>query len=382
MNRYADSRPLRTLAAALLVGAAVAGCALQPLQEATGPQHAAAPAKPLVPDRALADRILALDPDHITDADVRNVLAKGPTPRIMLIYGGIYAVKPIMQSFGYFLVRMGYPEARIRDPGDHDWSYSPYDDAAKLAGIVAWDYERTGVRPMLIGHSQGGMQAVKVLHELAGHFDPALRVYDPERGVFEDRTTIVDPLTHRTRPVIGVSVSYASAVGAGGATFLMPNQWSMVDKLQSIPDTVVDFTGFAIPIDFLGGDSHYAPNGTARVRNVDLPATYSHVFVPAAGTLPEDPEVRTWINDYEPGGKHDTSALPVEAAQHVLWAADVWYSVKKHWCLEAQRLVRAERAREVPSQSASSPAPAVASDPAPRARGMREADDAAAGAPR
>jgi hypothetical protein len=50
---------------------------------------------------------------------------------------------------------------------------------------------------MLIGHSQGGMQAVKVLHELAGHFDDSLRVYDPLKGAFEDRTTIVDPLTHR-----------------------------------------------------------------------------------------------------------------------------------------------------------------------------------------
>jgi len=28
----------------------------------------------------------------------------------------------------------------------------------------------------------------------------------------------------------------------------------------------------------------------------------------------------------------------------VLWAADVWHSVKKHWTLEAQRLIRAKRA--------------------------------------
>ena len=345
--------PLRWLAASLVaVSIALAGCATQPLeQSAAAAAHPATPSAPLVPDRVLQERLLALDPEHISDADVQQVLVYGPTPRIMLLYGGIYPVKPIMQSFGYFLVRMGYPEARIRDPGDSDWSYSPYDDAAKLAGIVAWDYERTGVRPMLIGHSQGGMQAVKVLHELAGHFDDSLRVYDPLTGAFEDRTTIVDPLTHRTRPVVGVSASYASAVGAGGATYLMPNQWMMVDKLQSIPNTVDEFTGFAIPVDILGGDSHYTQNGTATVRNVDLPVTYSHVFVPAAGALPEDPDVRHWINAYVPGGKHDTSSLPVEAAQHVLWAADVWYSIKKHWCLEAQRLVRAERMR-APTQNA------------------------------
>jgi len=345
--------PSRLFAASLVaLSLALAGCATQPLeQSAAAAAHPAAPPAPIVPGRVLQDRLLALDPDHVTDAEVRDVLARGPTPRIMLLYGGIYPVKPIMQSFGYFLVRMGYPEARIRDPGDRDWSYSPYDDAAKLAGIVAWDYERTGVRPMLIGHSQGGMQAVKVLHELAGHFDDSVRVYDPLAGRFEDRTTIVDPLTHMKRPVVGVSASYASAVGAGGATYLMPNQWMMVDKLQSIPNTVDEFTGFAIPIDILGGDSHYTHVGTAKVRNVDLPATYSHVFVPAAGALPENPDVRAWINAYVPGGKHDTSALPVEAAQHVLWAADVWYSIKKHWCLEAQRLVRAERNR-VPTQSA------------------------------
>ena len=345
--------PSRLFAASLVaLSLALAGCATQPPeQSAAAAAHPAAPPAPIVPGRVLQDRLLALDPDHVTDAEVRDVLARGPTPRIMLLYGGIYPVKPIMQSFGYFLVRMGYPEARIRDPGDRDWSYSPYDDAAKLAGIVAWDYERTGVRPMLIGHSQGGMQAVKVLHELAGHFDDSVRVYDPLAGRFEDRTTIVDPLTHMKRPVVGVSASYASAVGAGGATYLMPNQWMMVDKLQSIPNTVDEFTGFAIPIDILGGDSHYTHVGTAKVRNVDLPATYSHVFVPAAGALPENPDVRAWINAYVPGGKHDTSALPVEAAQHVLWAADVWYSIKKHWCLEAQRLVRAERNR-VPTQSA------------------------------
>jgi hypothetical protein len=345
--------PPRWLAASLVaVSMALAGCATQPLeQSAAAAAHPAAPPTPIVPGRVLQERLLALDPDHISDADVHDVLARGPTPRIMLLYGGVYPVKPIMQSFGYFLVRMGYPEARIRDPGDQDWSYSPYDDAAKLAGIIAWDYERTGVRPMMVGHSQGGMQAVKVLHELAGHFDDSLHVYDPLKGAFEDRTTIVDPLTHQTRPVVGLSASYASAVGAGGATYLMPNQWLMIDKLQSIPNTVDEFTGFAIPVDLLGGDSHYTQNGTAKVRNVDLPVTYSHVFVPAAGGLPENPDVRHWINAYVPGGKHDTSSLPSEAAQHVLWAADVWYSIKKHWCLEAQRLVRAERMRP-PTQNA------------------------------
>jgi hypothetical protein len=27
-----------------------------------------------------------------------------------------------------------------------------------------------------------------------------------------------------------------------------------------------------------------------------------------------------------------------------MFAADVWHSIKKHWCLEAQQLIRAKRA--------------------------------------
>jgi hypothetical protein len=45
----------------------------------------------------------------------------------------------------------------------------------------------------------------------------------------------------------------------------------------------------------------------------------------------------------------------------VLWAADVWYSIKKHWCLEAQRLVRAERNR-VPTLNAEHQLPAQSAE--------------------
>jgi hypothetical protein len=31
-------------------------------------------------------------------------------------------------------------------------------------------------------------------------------------------------------------------------------------------------------------------------------------------------------------------------SRHILFAADVWFSVKKHWILELQRLIRARRA--------------------------------------
>ena len=75
-----------------------------------------------------------------------------------------------------------------------------------------------------------------------------------------------------------------------------------------------------------------------------LPLNYNHIFVPAVGSLAQVPEVRDWINTYAPGDTRDPSVLPGDAPQHVLWAADVWYSIKKHWCLEAQKLIRAQRA--------------------------------------
>jgi hypothetical protein len=255
-----------------------------------------------------------------------------------------------MVSFGRFLVGMGYPERSIRDPGTREWSYSPYEDGAILAGIVAWNYEHDGMRPMLIGHSQGGMQAIKVLHELAGHFEPQIDVFNPVSQQAEPRTTIVDPLTGKQRPVVGLSASYASVVGAGGAAFLLPNQWNMAGKLRVIPDTVDEFTGFFIAVDLIAWSfpgineaEIFRNNGTAKVRNLQLPATYSHVFLPAVQELAKDPDTRAKLNAYAPG-KEGEVGLANDQLTGSLWAADVWYSIKKHWVMELQTLIRARRA--------------------------------------
>jgi len=160
--------------------------------------------------------------------------------------------------------------------------------------------------------------------------------------------TIVDPFTRRERPVVGLKVGYASVVGAGGAALLLPNQWSMMARLRTIPDTVDEFTGYSLGVDLIawdlpGAGASYRPNGAAKVRNVELPAGYSHVMVAAAGPLAEDPAMREWINAYVPG---NVNGFPADAksTDNALWAADVWYSVKKHWVLEAQKVVRAKRA--------------------------------------
>jgi hypothetical protein len=349
--------PLKSAFFALLC-AAVIVCATGCATRASAPRDAASTAAPapgsvlssLPVDRELASRILALDAERISDNDVRNTLARGPTPRIMLLHGGIYPVHLAMVSFGRFLVGMGYPENRIRDPGDASWSYSPYENSEHLAGRVAWHYERDAMPPMLIGHSQGGIQAVKILDELAGQFTKSIPVWNPLTDAAEDRVTIIDPFTGRERPVVGITLSYASAVGAGGAALLLPNQWTMIGRLRTIPDTVVDFTGYLIGLDLVAwtvpgaeGASEFRHNGAANVRNVVLPAGYSHVTIPVVQPLARDPAAQEWINAYHPGDKA-TPQPPGQEGYALLWAADVWYDVKKHWCLEAQRLVRAKSA--------------------------------------
>jgi len=301
-------------------------------------------------DRDLQARILALDPERVTARDVAEVLVHAPTPQVMLIHGGVYPVHLAMTSFGGFLTGMGYPESRIRPPGSFNWSYSPYTSTPRLAGIAAWHYEQDGVRPMMVGHSQGGLYAVKVLKQLAGRYGESLSTWDPHEDRDTGRTTIVDPLTDRVRPVIGLSVSYASSIGGGGWALLLPNQWDDFANLRRIPDTVDDFTGFFIELDFFALsfpgnplDVPYSSEGRARVRNVTLPVTTSHVLVPVTSDFAADPALRAWIDAYRPGDAA-TSNLPEGAGGSVLWAADVWHSIKKHWTIEAQRFVRARQA--------------------------------------
>jgi hypothetical protein len=341
MNRWRALAVAGGFTAALL-----AGCA------AVAPQPAQPPAPLAVLraqalDPALEDRIAALDPERVTEADVHNVLTRAPAPRVVGLHGGVYPTHLLMESFARFLVRMGYPEDKLRHPGDGRRSHSPYEGAVQIAGLLAWYYEHEGVRPLLVGHSQGGIQAVKVLHALAGRDGP-VRVWNPLADAPEDRTTFVDPLTGASRPVVGLRLPYASVVAAGGAALLLPNQWEMVSQLREIPDSVEEFTGYSLGVDLIawnmpGAATRYRPNGAARVRNVELPADYSHITVVAVAGLARDPAMQRWLNAYAPDA---VPPLPAEAksTDHALWAADVWHAIKKHWVLEAQRLVKARRA--------------------------------------
>ncbi len=360
-SRRAHLRSAFTLLATLLA-AACAGVVTLP---SDAPRILASEA-PRAWDAAVEERILALDPERISERDVRTTLAAGPTPRMILLHGAIYPAFLMMTSFAKFLEGMGYPSDRLLDPADRSYSQSPYGSSERLAGEIAWYYEHDGVHPMLIGQSLGGMQAVKVLYELQGTFNDRLAVWNPYTDRAEARYSIVDPLSGRERPVIGVSVSLTSAVGAGGTAFMIPNQWNMLDRLRTIPDTTDEFVGFAIPGDLVAltlpgpqGASAYRRNGVATVRNVTLPVGYDHVTVSVTHALALDARTRAWINDYVPDPTGELRD-PVEInGPNILWAAEMWFSVKKHWCLEAQQLIRARRA----THHRADPAPASPPDP-------------------
>jgi hypothetical protein len=301
--------------------------------------------------RAQEEIILALNPEKVTDREVREILSLAPAPRIINIHGGIYPVYLCMNSFSEFLIGMGYPEQKIRSIGDGSYSFSCYDDADMIAGTIAWYYEKEVLRPMLIGHSQGGIQAVKVLHKLAGKFEPSLRVWNPQTGKKEERDWIIDPHSGQKRPVVGIQLSYTSALGAGGLTLTFPNQWSMISRLRSIPDTTVAFTGYYMSFDLLGGDyfgfgpaNKYHPNGKAEVRNVKLPFGTNHVIAPVTSQLAENRDTKEWINNYRPSDEPAVDAKFENSSMNIAWAADVWHSIKKHWVLELKRVIQAKRA--------------------------------------
>jgi len=331
---------------ARLPRAVIAGLAMLVSACATNDASVTAPAPDAMlapPLRALAPpiaaRLRALDCENLATADVHDGLDRVPAPRIVLLDGSVPVVT--MASFARLLAAMGYPETRLRDPRTDALSTSSFTSSATLAGELAFDYERTGLSPMLIGHSQGGMLVIRTLDELAGEFDDALHVVDPATGRVLSRTWIVDPYAHTRRPVVGaVRVAYAAALATGWLPRLVLGQWTMLSRLRTIPDSVDEFTGFTLPHDPIAGnllgDRPYVAAGRARVRNVTLPDGYHHVTLPAVDHLAGDPAMRAYLDAWRPDR---TQAPPPGDTTNLVHAADIWYSVKRHWCSQAQRLL-------------------------------------------
>jgi hypothetical protein len=300
---------------------------------------------------AMEAAILALDPDAVCPETVTQLLSQAPAPRIINLHGGRVPVYKHMVSFSKFLEGMGYPESRLRNPLDGTYSWSGYRDSRKIAGTIAWYYEREGLRPMMIGHSLGGFQNVRVLYQLAGELSEEIPVWNPLTDEAEDRVDIIDPVTGERRPVVGLSVCFCSSVAAGGLTRIMPNTWTMSGKLRKIPDSTDAFTGYYMGWDTVGGDwagfgaaNHYKALGDTEIRNVRLPNGYSHATVPATEHLLESAEVVGWINDYVPTNQPTLDVEFDADSKHILYAADAWHDIKKHWVLELQRVILAEHA--------------------------------------
>jgi hypothetical protein len=336
----AAARRATACAVALATGTLLCAAAVRGVEPARS-----VPAIPGLPsDPALIARILALDADAVSARDVRETLAHAPAPRIIAFSGSLPIVT--MEPFARFLIAMGYPEERLRNPADGTHTYGSFGSSARIAGMLAWHYERDGMMPMLIGHSQGGMMVVRTLHELAGGFGDAVAVWDPVTDAALPRTTIVDPRDGRTRPVVGLTVPYAAALATGWLPRIFLLQWDMLPRLRSIPDTVDEFAGFTLEWDPIAGETTggtpYAATGRATVRNITLPPSYHHVTLPDAEHLATDPVTRAWIDAYAPGSPSPGPAPDAAAdTANLLHAADIWRSVRRHWCLEAQRLVRA-----------------------------------------
>ena len=131
-------------------------------------------------------------------------------------------------------------------------------------------------------------------------------------------------------------------------------QWGMAARLRSVPDSAQEFAGYFVawdPIAGTGPDAArtdpYLAAGRARVRNVMLPADYGHISLPLTRHLAEDPRTRRWVSDFDPRLQPaEPPRLPGADLRNIVHAADIWFSIKKHWCLEAQRYVQAIRASE------------------------------------
>jgi hypothetical protein len=346
-------RALRGLLAALLLCTVAAPARLGAAEPATSaaavtPDGTAAPLHAIAAlDAALEERVLALDPDHISAADVKDTLSRAPAPRIILLQGSVPLIT--MQPFAEFLIAMGYPPARLADPRDGALSMASGGSSVELAGTVAWYYEAEGLMPMLIGHSQGGMLAIKVLHELAGSFADEVDVWNPVTDASEHRNWIRDPRSGAIRPVVGLRLPYVAALATGKLPRFVLGQWSMLKKVREVPDSVEEFSGYTIEWDPIAGtfpgSEAYRSTGLAKVRNITLDSSTSHIAMPRARALAQNKATRAWIDAYR---VDEDTPLPERTGvdtSNLRHAADIWFSVKKHWCIELQRSIRARRSR-------------------------------------
>lgn len=195
------------------------------------------------------------------------------------------------------------------------------------------------------------MLSVKILHELAGAFRKEIEVTHPFTGQSENRHSITDPLSGKERPVVGLQLGFASAIGTGKGMRLFLGQWDMLTRLREIPDTVEEFIGFHLQNDLISGTlfgigqgDQYYPVGSATVQNVVLPRESTHLGIPLIEDLAKNDQTRAWISNYRPSNGYVQPPLASEGeTRNILFAAEMWFNIKKHWCLELKRWILSNR---------------------------------------
>jgi len=263
--------------------------------------------------------LLAIDPDRISEQHVHELLALAPAPRVLLFKGSLGAD---MESFGTFLQRMGYPAQQLRNPANGRFSYSlrwngcSCVECESLVTSLSQDASSKGIAAVLVGHSGGGVTVGRILHLLAA-----------------------DAAAPR--------LPFAATLGTGSLLRWapgFPGCAADVPQLGRVPASVTAFTGYRIAGDpftsLLGfGDYRAAEGGDppAQVRNVLLSAQVSHVRAFEVDGYAEHPQLRAWINDYQPGSKAPPPDVPGLDLRNLRHAADLWHSLKKHWALEARQ---------------------------------------------
>jgi hypothetical protein len=264
--------------------------------------------------------LLGVDPERISDQQVRELLALAPAPRVMLFKGSLAAD---MESFGAFLQGMGYPAQRLRNPATGRYSYSfrwdgcRCDECDALAASLSQQSRNAGMAPLLlIGHSGGGVTVSRILQRLA--------------------TDVAAP-----------RVPFAATLGTGALLRWapgFPGCAADVPQLGRVPASAAEFTGFRISGDpftaLLGFGDYRADDGghpPARVRNVLLPPQVSHVRAFEVDGYADHPQLRAWINAYRPGSDLPLPDLPALDLSNLRHAADLWHSLKKQWALQARQ---------------------------------------------
>lgn len=270
-----------------------------------------------------------------------NLSPRFPAPRIININGTLGGYR--MDSFSRFLIKMGYPYESLVNPLNGHLSYSGFIDSRILAGLFAWFYEKDGMRPVLIGHSRGGMKAIEVLREFYLPSCKDLRPWNPIIRDFEDRNSIVDPVTTENRNLCNLGTGFASAVSTGSFMRILLLEWGSLNWLRDVPPGVERFLGIFIKGDLIGGDplglGPYKTKGEGIVRNIHLKGDYHHIDLFETDDIPDDPAAKRWIDGYQPGrNKLKASRPPLSDQGNILIAAELWYEIKHNWLRELERL--------------------------------------------